>query len=44
MRVAVLLQERCKPNSNAFKYLQKYAGLCGGECIQVNDDQCKILE
>ena len=44
MRVAILLQERCKPNSNAFKYLEKYAGLCGGECIQVYEDQCKILE
>ncbi|MDE0857492.1 MAG: ribosome biogenesis/translation initiation ATPase RLI [Candidatus Poseidoniaceae archaeon] len=44
MRVAILLQERCKPNSNAFKYLQKYAGLCGGECIQVYEDHCKILE
>lgn len=44
MRVAILLQDRCKPNSNAFKYLQKYAGLCGAECIQVNDDVCKILE
>lgn len=44
MRVAILLQERCKPNSNAFNYLQKYAGLCGGECIQVNDEECKILE
>ena len=44
MRVAVLNQDRCKPNSNAFKYLQKYAGVCGAECIQVNDDECKILE
>ena len=24
MRVAVLLEERCKPNSNAFAYLKKY--------------------
>tara|TARA_B100000459_G_scaffold144843_1_gene108291 strand:- start:981 stop:2753 length:1773 start_codon:yes stop_codon:yes gene_type:complete len=44
MRVAILDQERCKPNSNAFKYLQKYAGLCGGECIQANENECKILE
>lgn len=44
MRVAILNQERCKPNSNAFKYLQKYAGLCGGECIQVHEEACKILE
>ncbi len=44
MRVAILDQERCKPNSNAFNYLQKYAGLCGGECIQANEEECKILE
>ena len=25
MRVAVLLEERCKPNSNAFAYLKKYS-------------------
>tara|TARA_B100002051_G_scaffold55080_1_gene50664 strand:+ start:1454 stop:3169 length:1716 start_codon:yes stop_codon:yes gene_type:complete len=25
-------------------YLQKYAGTCGGECIQVNGNKCKILE
>ena len=44
MRIAVLFQDRCKPNSPAFEYLQKYAGSCGGECIQVNDDKCRILE
>jgi ATP-binding cassette subfamily E protein 1 len=44
MRVAILDQERCKPNSNAFKYLHKYAGMCGGECIQANEEECKILE
>ncbi len=44
MRVAILDQERCKPNSNAFKYLQKYAGLCGSECIQATEEECKILE
>ena len=44
MRVAILDQERCKPNSNALKYLHKYAGMCGGECIQANEEECKILE
>ena len=44
MRIAVLLEERCKPNSSAFMYLQKYAGMCGGECIQLEDDKFKILE
>ncbi len=44
MRVAILDQERCKPNSNAFKYLQKYAGMCGSECIQATEEECKILE
>jgi len=44
VRIAVLFQDRCKPNSPAFEYLQKYAGSCGGECIQVNDDKCRILE
>ena len=28
MRVAVLLEERCKPNSNAFAYLKKYSEMC----------------
>ena len=44
MRIAVLIEDRCKPNSNAFDYLKKWAGSCGGECIQVIGDKCKILE
>ena len=44
MKVAVLLQDRCKPKSEAFRYLEKYAGMCGAECIQVEDNKCKILE
>ena len=44
MRVAVLLEDRCAPNMPAFAYLQKYAGMCGSECIQVIDNKCKILE
>ena len=45
MRIAVLFEDRCKPHSPAFEYLQKYAGSCGGECIQVDEnDKCKILE
>ena len=26
--VAILLEERCKPNSNAFAYLKKYSEMC----------------
>ena len=44
MRIAVLLEDRCKPNSNAFAYLTKYAGMCGAECIQVEGNKCRILE
>ena len=44
MRVAVLLEERCKPNSPAFDYLQKYAGMCGAECIQFENNKFRILE
>jgi len=44
MRIAVLIEDRCKPNSNAFDYLKKWAGSCGGECIQVEGEKCKILE
>ena len=44
MRVAVLIQDRCKPNSNAFRYLERFAGMCGGECIQIEDNKCRILE
>ncbi len=44
MRIVVLDDERCKPNMPAFDYLQKYAGSCGGECIQFTDEKWKILE
>ena len=44
MRVAVLLEDRCKPNSNAYVYLKKYSALCDMECIQFKGDKCKILE
>ena len=44
MRVAVLLEERCKPNINAFAYLKKYSEMCERECIQVEGSKCKILE
>ncbi|MEC7757321.1 MAG: ribosome biogenesis/translation initiation ATPase RLI, partial [Candidatus Thermoplasmatota archaeon] len=44
MRVAVLIEERCKPNSNAFAYLQKYSTMCERECIQIEGNKCKILE
>ena len=44
MRIAVLLEERCKPNSSAYMYLEKYAGMCGGECIQLEDGKFRILE
>tara|TARA_Y100001954_G_scaffold236427_1_gene297019 strand:+ start:924 stop:2693 length:1770 start_codon:yes stop_codon:yes gene_type:complete len=44
LRVAVLLEERCKPNSNAFAYLKKYSEMCERECIQVEGSKCKILE
>ena len=29
-RVVILDQEKCKPNSAAFAYLQRWAGSCGG--------------
>ena len=32
MRVAILLEERCKPNSNAFAYLKKYSEMCDRDC------------
>ena len=44
MRVAVLIEERCKPNSNAFAYLKKYSAMCERECIQVEGNKCRILE
>ena len=44
MRIVVLDDERCKPNMPAFDYLTKYAGMCGGECIQFTDEKWKILE
>ena len=44
MRIAVLIEDRCKPNSNAFDYMSKWAGSCGAECIQVVGEKVKILE
>ncbi len=44
MKVAVLVEDRCKPNSNAYAYLKKYSALCERECIQFEGDKCKILE
>jgi len=43
-RMLLLDPEKCKPNMPAYTYLQKYAGMCGGECIQVKGNQCIILE
>ena len=40
----MLIEDRCKPNSNAYDYLKKWSGTCGAECIQVNGDKVKILE
>ncbi|MBK30497.1 MAG: ribosome biogenesis/translation initiation ATPase RLI [Euryarchaeota archaeon] len=44
MRIAVLIEEKCKPKSDAYDYLKKWAGSCGGECIQMEDDKFRILE
>jgi len=38
------LEDRCKPNSNAFRYLEKYSEMCERECIQINGSKCRILE
>ena len=44
MRVAVLIEEKCKPKSEAYDYLKKWAGSCGGECIKMEGDKFRILE
>ena len=44
MRIAVLIEDRCKPKSDAFAYLKKWAGSCGAECIQMEGDKFRILE
>tara|TARA_B100000700_G_C15061498_1_gene866220 strand:+ start:5837 stop:7606 length:1770 start_codon:yes stop_codon:yes gene_type:complete len=44
MRIAVLIEEKCKPKSEAYDYLKKWAGSCGAECIQMDGDKFKILE
>ena len=38
------MEDRCKPNSNAFRYLEKYSEMCERECIQIHGNKCKILE
>ena len=44
MRIAVLIEDRCKPKSDAFDYLKKWAGSCGAECIQFDGEKFRILE
>ena len=44
MRVAVVVQERCKPKSNAYLYLQKWSQMCDKECIIVEGKTVKISE
>ena len=44
LRIAVLIEDRCKPKSDAFDYLKKWAGSCGGECIQFDGEKFRILE
>ncbi len=44
LRIAVLIEDRCKPKSDAFDYLKKWAGSCGGECIQFDGESFRILE
>jgi len=44
MRIAVLIEDRCKPKSDAFDYLKKWSGLCTRECIQFDGESFRILE
>jgi ATP-binding cassette subfamily E protein 1 len=44
MRIAVLIEDRCKPKSDAFDYLKKWSGLCTRECIQFDGKSFRILE
>ena len=44
LRIAVLIEDRCKPKSDAFDYLKKWAGSCGAECIQFDGEKFRILE
>ena len=43
-RIVILDPAKCKPNTAAYKYLQKYAGACGKECIVVQGKTVKIWE
>ena len=38
------MEDRCKPNSNAFRYLEKYSEMCELDCIQIIGNKCRILE
>ena len=44
MRIAVLIEDRCKPKSDAFDYLKKWSGSCGRDCIQFDGESFRILE
>ena len=44
MRIAVVIQERCQPKSNAFDYLKKWSQMCSKECIIVEGKTIKISE
>ena len=43
-RIVILDHMKCKPNTAAYKYLQKYAGACGKECIVVQGKRVFIWE
>lgn len=43
-RIVVIDQNKCKPNSEAFRYLKRHAGGCGKSCIQVQKKIVVVAE
>ena len=43
-RIAIVDQDKCKPNSAAFAYLKKNGNICGRHCITIENKKISISE
>jgi len=43
-RIVVIDPDKCRPNSAAYGFLQRYAKACGRDCIRVAKKQVTVLE
>jgi ATP-binding cassette subfamily E protein 1 len=43
-RIAIVNQDKCKPNSAAYAYLKKNSNICGRHCITIENKKVNISE